>query len=75
VAILDALYSNQKIQKQESPCLILAIALNLPILIEPSKIFGCFASKKIKEDRDCVIMQWNVMGITGGHRNETITNN
>jgi hypothetical protein len=24
------------------------------------KIFGGFAPKKIKEDCDCVIMQWNI---------------
>ena len=32
------------------------------------KIFGGFAPKKIKENYDCVIMQWNIIGINVEHK-------
>jgi hypothetical protein len=71
VAILDALQSNgEKFRSRNPPRYIPATALELQIFMECSKIFGGFVPKKIKEDCDCVIMQWNIMGITVGHKNK-----
>jgi hypothetical protein len=37
-------------------------------LLHVQKFFGGFTPKKIKEDCDCVILQWNIMGITMGQK-------
>ena len=39
-------------------------------LLHVQKFFGGFTPKKIKEDCDCVILQWNIMGITMGQKNK-----
>jgi hypothetical protein len=55
---------SNKIQKQESSMLDPGYSPGVADFYGMLKIFGGFAPKKIKENYDCVIMQWNIMALT-----------
>jgi hypothetical protein len=71
VVILVALHSNRTTFRIRNPSVSSWLQpLNSRFLWNVSKIFGGFTPKNIKEDYDCVIMQWNIIGINVEHKSK-----
>jgi hypothetical protein len=59
-----------KIQKLESSVLDPGYSPGIADFYGMLKKFRGLPPKKIKEDCDCVIMQWNIVGINVEHKNK-----